>query len=72
MTVTELYKELIQALTVSRLQYAPAPQLTLCIQETPKRVLKMQTVKTQMKCNIILHFTRVFTVYNDKKDLQTK
>ena len=40
--------------------------LTLCIQETPKRVL-LQTVKTQM-----LHFIRVYTVCKGKKDLQTK
>ena len=35
--------------------------LTLCILETPKRVL-LQTVKTQMKCSIMLHFIRVFVV----------
>ena len=58
MTVTELYKELKQAVTVSRLQYAPAPQLTLCIQETPKRVLKMQTVKTQMNLHVAERHTR--------------
>ena len=45
--------------------------LTLCIPETPKRVL-LQTVKTQMKCSKMLHFTRVYTVCKGKKDLQTK
>ena len=45
--------------------------LTLCIRETPKRVL-LQIVKTQMKCSIMLHFIRVYTVCKGKKDLQTK
>ena len=35
------------------------------------RVL-LQTVKTQMKCSIMLHFIRVYTVCKGKKDLQTK
>ena len=34
--------------------------LNPCIRETPKRVL-LQTVKTQMKCSIMLHFIRVYT-----------
>ena len=38
--------------------------LALCILETPKRVL-WQTVKTQMKCSIMLHFIRVCTVLFD-------
>ena len=45
--------------------------LTLCIRETPKRVF-LQTVKTQMKCSLVLHFIRVYTVCKVKKDLQTK
>ena len=45
--------------------------LTLCILETPEQVL-LQTVKIQMKCSIMLHFIRVFTVCKGKKDLQTK
>ena len=45
--------------------------LTLCIQETPKLVL-FQLVKTQMKCSIMLHFIRVYSVCKGKKDLQTK
>ena len=45
--------------------------LTFCIQETHKRLL-IQTVKTQMKCCIMLHFIRVYTVCKCKKDLQTK
>ena len=46
--------------------------LTLCIWETPKEVL-LQTVKTQMKCSIMLHFIRLDTVRKGKKkDLQTK
>ena len=37
-------------------------KLTLCMQETSKRVL-LQTVKTQMKCRILMwHFIRVYTV----------
>ena len=42
--------------------------LTLCIRETPKRVF-LQTVKTQMKCRIIRHFIRVYTVCYGKKRL---
>ena len=36
-------------------------RLTLCVRESPKQVL-LQTVKTQMKCSIMLHFIRVYTV----------
>ena len=39
--------------------------------ETPKRVL-LQTLKTQMKCSIMLHFSRVYTVCKGKKYFQTK
>ena len=35
--------------------------LTLCIPETLKPII-LQTVKTQMKCSIMLHFFRVYTV----------
>ena len=45
--------------------------LTLCIREAPKWVL-LQTVKTEMKCSIMLHLIRVYTVCKGKKDLQTK
>ena len=38
--------------------------LILCILETPKGVL-WQTVKTLMKCSIMLHFIRVFIVFKD-------
>ena len=41
-----------------------------CIRETPERVL-LQTVKIQMKCNIILHFIKVYTDCKGKKDHQT-
>ena len=34
--------------------------------ETPKEVL-LQTVKTQMKCSIMLHFIGVYTVCKGKK-----
>ena len=37
----------------------------------PKRVI-LQTVKTQMKCSIMLHFIRVNTVCEGQNDLQTK
>ena len=38
---------------------------TLCLLESPKRVL-LKTMKTQMKCSIMLHFIRVFTVSKGK------
>ena len=41
------------------------PELSLCIQKTPKRVA-LQTAKTQMKCSIMLHFIRVYTVCKGK------
>ena len=44
---------------------------TICILETPKRVL-LQTAKTQMKCSMMLHFIRGYTVHKGKKDFQTK
>ena len=34
----------------------------------PKRVL-LQTVNTQIKCSMMLHFIRVFTVCKGKTDL---
>ena len=46
-------------------------RVDLCIQKIPKQVL-LQTVKTQMKCHIMRHFIRVYTVSYGKKDLQTK
>ena len=46
-------------------------QLTLWNQETLKWVF-VQTVKTQMKCNIILHFISVYIVCKGQKDLQKK
>ena len=45
--------------------------LTLCIRETPKRVL-LQIVKTQMKCRVVRHFIWVYSVCKGKKDFQTK
>ena len=45
--------------------------LGLCIRETPKRVF-LQMVKTHMKCSIMLHFIRVYTVCPGKKNLKTK
>ena len=44
---------------------------TLCIQEPPKQVL-LQSVKTLMKCNIMLHFIRVYTVCKGKKIFRQK
>ena len=43
--------------------------LTLCIWDTPKQV-SLQTVKTQMKCCIMLHSIRVYTDCKGKKGLQ--
>ena len=45
--------------------------LTLCIWETPKQVL-LQLMKTQMKCSIMLHFIRIYTICKGKKYLQAK
>ena len=39
--------------------------------ETPKVVL-LQTVKTQMKCSMMLHFNMIYTVCKGKKYVQTK
>ena len=48
-------------------------QITLSIMEfeTPEHVL-LQTVKTQMKCSLVLHFIRAYTVCKGKTDIQTK
>ena len=35
--------------------------ITFCIRETPKRVF-LQTVKIKMKCSIMLHFIRIYTI----------
>ena len=43
-------------------------QLTLYIRETHERVF-LQTVKTQMKCSIKLHFIRVYTVFVRQKNI---
>ena len=45
--------------------------LTLRIRETSKQVL-LQNVKTRMKCSIMLHFIRVYTVCKGEKGRQTK
>ena len=45
--------------------------LTLIFGETPKQVF-LETVKTQMKCSVMLHFIRVYIVCKGKKYLQTK
>ena len=46
-------------------------KLTHSCQKTPKRVL-LQTVKSQMKCSMMLHFIRGYTVCKGKKDFQKK
>ena len=51
--------------------FATGRQLALCIRETFKRV-HLQIVKTQIKCSIMLHFIRVYTVFKGKKELQKK
>ena len=43
---------------------------TTCIRETAGRV-RLQVVKTQMKCSIMRHFVRVYTVCKGIKDHQT-
>ena len=40
--------------------------LTFCVWETPQRAV-LQIVKIQMRCTIILHFIRVFSVCKGKK-----
>ena len=45
--------------------------LTLCIQKNPKQVL-LQTMKTKMKCSIMLHFISVYSVCKGKKILRQK
>ena len=37
--------------------------ICLCILETPKQALWL-TVKTQMKCSIMMHFIRIFTQHS--------
>ena len=44
---------------------------TLCNQETPKQVI-LQTVKTQMKCSIMLHLIRVYLFVKVKKIFRQK
>ena len=44
----------------------PNSALTFYTREIPKCVL-LQTVKTQIKCSIMLHFIRVYTVCKGKK-----
>ena len=56
---------------VARYPKLDAGILTLCFWEAPQREL-LQTVITQIKCSIMLHFIGVYTVCNGKKDLQTK
>ena len=53
------------------LSYWVEPVLTFCLRQTCKLVL-WQTVKTQVKCSIMLHFIRIYTVCKGKRDLQTK
>ena len=45
--------------------------LSLCIREILKPIL-LQSVKTKMKCSIMLHFIRVYTICKGKEDLQAK
>ena len=76
-----MQNHLLQILTLVAMEKPPSTaaedirnekvKLTLCICETLKRVL-LQTVKTQMKCSIMLHFIRLYTVCQGKKDLKTK
>ena len=49
----------------------PCKSLTVCTRETPKQVL-LQAVKTKMKCSIMLHFIRVYTICKGKNDVLTK
>ena len=51
--------------------FGPSLFLTLCIRETPKQLL-LQTVKTQVKCSIMLHFISVYTVCMVKKIFRQK
>ena len=53
----------MQYLSITRFS---SKYLTLCNWETLKRV-SLQAMKTQMKCSIMLHYIRFYTVYNGKK-----
>ena len=46
-------------------------ELTLCIRDTPKHIL-LKTMKNQMKCSIMLHFIRVYTVCKGKQIFRQK
>ena len=46
-------------------------RLILCKKETPKQAL-LKTVKIQMKCHIMRHFIRVYTVSKGKKIFRQK
>ena len=50
-------------------QTIPTRLLTFCIWKTHKQVL-WQTVKTQIKCHILWHFIRFYTVCFGKDNLQ--
>ena len=43
---------------------------TLANREDPNEMQHWQTVKTQMKCSIMLHFIRVYSVCSDENDFQ--
>ena len=62
-----LHKELYH---ITRPKHKPShttgATITLCIWEKPRRVF-FQTVETHMKCSIMLHFIRVYTVWKGKK-----
>ena len=66
-------KKYITSLELKRKLTHTTGPLTLCIQETPKRVL-LQTVKAQMKCSIMLHDAAFHQGLHckRKKDLQAK
>ena len=56
------YTYFLQCTSVFNCRHAPLLMtLILCILETLKRAL-LQTLKTQMKCFIMRHFIRVYTV----------
>ena len=67
----DVYTDIAQILCFKHRWIRQRRRLTLCIRETHKRV-PLQTMKTQIKCSIMLHFIRVYTVCKGKKDLRQK
>ena len=62
----------LSTLSIIKLIFWITHVLTLRIRETPKRVFFLQTVKTLMKCSIMLHFIWVYTIFKGKEIFRQK